>query len=87
MSEADGSATLTMNDGLISIGDYGQGHFNQNGGAITLIHTNGNTGATARYADHMRDIGAVYRGQLRAFYAMEMRWPDSLFWKRRHTEP
>jgi flavin-dependent dehydrogenase len=55
--------------------------------AAILAHMNGNTGVIARYADHLREIYAVYRGHLRAFYAMEVRWPGSLFWKRRHVQP
>ena len=37
------------------------------------------------YARHLRDIHRVYREQLRAFHAMEMRWPDAAFWRRRHV--
>lgn len=39
--------------------------------------------ALAAYAQHLREIHRVYRAQLRAFYAMETRWPASPFWRRR----
>ena len=45
----------------------------------------GDAAALDAYAHHLRDIHRVYRGQLRAFHAMETRWPTSAFWQRRHT--
>jgi len=44
----------------------------------------GNTQAHMMFAAHLREIHRVHREQLRAFYAMEKRWPASEFW-RRHT--
>lgn len=43
----------------------------------------GDAAALDGYAQHLRDIHRVYRGQLRAFHAMETRWPTSPFWQRR----
>ena len=45
----------------------------------------GDATAIDAYARHLRDIHRVYREQLRAFHAMEMRWPDAAFWRRRHV--
>jgi len=46
----------------------------------------GDSAAVARYAAHVRDVHRVYREQLRAFYAMEQRWPDAAFWAARVAE-
>ena len=83
---AVGDAALAF-DPLSSKGIANALYTGQLAAAAILAHTNGDTRATIRYADHLRDIGAVYRRQLRAFYALEMRWPGSLFWKRRHGLP
>jgi flavin-dependent dehydrogenase len=45
----------------------------------------GDEQAPDRYADHLRDIHRVYRAQLHAFYAMQARWSESPFWRRRAT--
>lgn len=45
----------------------------------------GDADALDGYARHLRDIHRVYRAQLRAFHAMETRWPTSPFWQRRQT--
>lgn len=45
----------------------------------------GDAAALDGYAQHLRDIHRVYREQLRAFHAMEMRWPDAAFWRRRQV--
>ncbi len=50
--------------------------------AETILH-NARDDGLAAYARHLREIHRVYREQLRAFYAMETRWPDSPFWRRR----
>lgn len=46
----------------------------------------GDAAALDAYARHLRDIHRVYRGQLRAFHAMETRWPDAPFWRRRQQD-
>ncbi|GAB2882384.1 tryptophan 7-halogenase [Paraburkholderia jirisanensis] len=43
----------------------------------------GDSTAVARYVAHLIDVHRVYREQLRAFYAMEQRWPDAAFWAAR----
>lgn len=45
----------------------------------------GDATATGAYARHQRDIHRVYREQLRAFHAMETRWPQSPFWQHRQA--
>lgn len=45
----------------------------------------GDAAATGAYARHLHDIHRVYREQLRAFHAMETRWPHAPFWQRRRT--
>jgi flavin-dependent dehydrogenase len=39
----------------------------------------------ARYRLMLKQEFAAYRDTLQAFYAREQRWPDSLFWSRRHN--
>lgn len=46
----------------------------------------GDAAAPDAYARHLRDIHRVYREQLRAFHAMETRWPQSPFWRRRQQD-
>lgn len=48
-----------------------------------LRHASGDLAAIEAYARHMLDIHRVYREQLRAFHAMEMRWPEAPYWARR----
>jgi flavin-dependent dehydrogenase len=48
-----------------------------------LRHARGDPGAIDAYADHLLDIHRVYREQLRAFHAMEMRWAEAPYWSRR----
>ena len=36
------------------------------------------------YARLIREIHAIYQSNLRSCYMAEQRWPDSIFWRRRH---
>jgi len=38
----------------------------------------------SRYRLVLQRAFATYRGALREYYALEQRWPDSPFWRRRH---
>lgn len=52
--------------------------------AHAIIAANlGNSDAVARYAAHLHSIHGVYRQHLWQFYAMETRWPQAPFWRRR----
>lgn len=53
------------------------------GAQVLLDHGCGDVHAFARYANHLRDIHRIYREQLRIVHAVEKRWPQSAFWKRR----
>ena len=48
-------------------------------------HPHGDVAAIDGYARHLLDIHRVYREQLRAFHAMEARWPDAPYWSRRQA--
>ncbi len=50
-----------------------------------LRHARGDAAALDGYASHLLDIHRVYREQLRAFHAMERRWPRARYWSRRHA--
>ncbi len=41
--------------------------------------------APARYAAHVAEIFRVYGAQLAQVYALERRWPNAPFWRRRHA--
>ncbi len=43
----------------------------------------GDDQALSRYDTHLREIFRVYRDHLAGFHAIETRWPDAAFWKRR----
>ncbi|MBX3711434.1 MAG: tryptophan 7-halogenase [Lysobacter sp.] len=49
-------------------------------------HESGDAAALDGYARHLLDIHRVYREQLRAFHAMETRWPEAPYWSRRQTD-
>lgn len=51
-----------------------------------LRHESGDVGAVDGYARHLLDIHRVYREQLRAFHAMETRWPEAPYWSRRQAD-
>lgn len=51
-----------------------------------LRHEHGDVDAIDGYARHAIDIHRVYREQLRAFHAMEARWPEAAYWSRRQTD-
>ncbi|RUL78159.1 NAD(P)/FAD-dependent oxidoreductase [Dyella choica] len=52
--------------------------------AHTIIAANlGDRGAVERYAAHLHGIHEAYRLHLSQFYAMETRWPQATFWRRR----
>jgi flavin-dependent dehydrogenase len=50
-----------------------------------LRRARGDVAALNGYAHHLLDIHRVYREQLRAFHAMEARWPEAPYWSRRQT--
>lgn len=50
-----------------------------------LRHERGDLGVIDGYARHLLDIHRVHREQLRAFHAMETRWPEAPYWSRRQT--
>ena len=50
-------------------------------------HLSGDAGALRSYPARLAAIAAEYRITRRAYYAMERRWSDRPFWRRRHTEP
>lgn len=50
-------------------------------------HERGDLDAIDGYAQHALDIHRVYREQLRAFHAMEARWPEAPYWSRRQALP
>lgn len=50
-----------------------------------LRHERGDAVALDGYARHLLDIHRVYREQLRAFHAMETRWPEAPYWSRRQA--
>ncbi|MCY1030783.1 hypothetical protein OV207_04890 [Corallococcus sp. BB11-1] len=43
----------------------------------------GDPSATSDYAGTLADIDAAYRRNLAAWYALERRWPEQEFWRRR----
>jgi flavin-dependent dehydrogenase len=45
----------------------------------------GDHGALPRYDAHLHDIFRIYREHLAEFHTLENRWPDAMFWKRRHA--
>jgi flavin-dependent dehydrogenase len=47
-------------------------------------HLRGDVDAFGRYRDTVGGIASAYRRHLSLWYAMERRWPEALFWKRRH---
>ncbi|RKG87858.1 NAD(P)/FAD-dependent oxidoreductase [Corallococcus terminator] len=47
----------------------------------------GDPTATRDYAGTLRDIDAAYRRNLAAWYALECRWPEQEFWRRRAYRP
>ena len=53
------------------------------GAKAILAAEQGDADAPARYAGHVAEIHRVYRQQLSTFYAMEQRWPQAPFWRRR----
>jgi flavin-dependent dehydrogenase len=40
----------------------------------------------SRYAQQMQKVWDTYQAEYQSFYAMEQRWPDAPFWKRRHLQ-
>ncbi len=47
----------------------------------------GGSDGLRRYGSFIKSEFAAYRETLRDYYAQEQRWPDSLFWQRRHGSP
>ena len=47
----------------------------------------GDSDGLRRYGSFIKSEFAAYRETLRDYYAREQRWPDSLFWQRRHGSP
>ena len=68
-------------------------------GIATALHTgikgacaiesalNGDGDRVSEYAAHVAAIHEVYLQHRRTFYSMERRWPNSEFWRRRHSIP
>lgn len=54
--------------------------------SVLCALANGHPEAALRYTSDSRLDFSFYLGQRRAYYNMEQRWLDSLFWKRRHAE-
>lgn len=52
-----------------------------------LAARRGDSAAAPRYDAHMAQIHAVYLEQCAGFYALEKRWPQAPFWRRRHLRP
>jgi flavin-dependent dehydrogenase len=48
-----------------------------------LESMDGNPAAVAAYTSRLEDLESEYQDQRTRFYALERRWPDSPFWKRR----
>jgi len=47
----------------------------------------GDARALSHYASELREVRAIYKDHLAAWYGLEQRWPDSTFWRRRHDMP
>jgi flavin-dependent dehydrogenase len=50
-------------------------------------HLAGDDLALFSYASLIRDVYAIYQTHLGHCYVAEQRWPDSVFWRRRHAKP
>ena len=56
------------------------------GARAVLAHLHGDTAALPAWAPWQREIARAYRANLAQCYAMEQRWPDAAFWRRRHDK-
>lgn len=81
---AVGDATLAF-DPLSSKGIANAMYTGLRAADALLRHDDGNAGALDAYTHHLLDIHRVYREQLRAFHALEMRWPGAPYWSRRQA--
>ncbi|WP_266171358.1 tryptophan 7-halogenase [Dyella subtropica] len=52
-----------------------------------MAANSGDSGAVESYAEHLYRIHRTYRHHLLQFYAMETRWPEAAFWRRRQAFP
>jgi flavin-dependent dehydrogenase len=54
-------------------------------GRAVAATLDGDDGALAGYAARLRAVRAAYERNHRAYYALERRWQDQPFWRRRHS--
>jgi hypothetical protein len=52
--------------------------------AIADLLLSGDESGIVRYAALMKREFAAYRETWRDYYRQEQRWPEALFWRRRH---
>ena len=89
LSQVAGVAWLAIGDAALSFDPLSaQGLLNAIFTAELAAQTilriaEGDGAALAHYAAKLQEIRTVYLGRQRLVYAMETRWPDSLFWRRR----
>lgn len=81
---AIGDAALAF-DPLSSKGISNALYTGLRGAQVIIACEHGDQDAAAQYAAHALDIHRHYREQSALFYRMETRWPDTPFWRRRHT--
>jgi flavin-dependent dehydrogenase len=81
---AAGDAAMTF-DPLSSQGIFNAMYTGMKAGAAIDAALGGDTAGVAEYASRLGAIDAAYRRNLAAFYALERRWPDEPFWRRRHA--
>jgi len=93
LDRAAGDSWLTIGDAIIgrdplsSSGiDFALASSERACEALQAI-ANGATDAAASYDAECRSDFASYLNKRRAYYLMEQRWPDSPFWRRRHSLP
>ncbi|HEU4560428.1 MAG TPA: monooxygenase, partial [Longimicrobium sp.] len=80
---AAGDAAVSF-DPLSSHGILNALHTGALAGNAVHAHLAGDRAAIMGYARHVDAVYAAYLGHLRAYYAMERRWPERAFWARRH---
>jgi flavin-dependent dehydrogenase len=80
---AAGDAVVSF-DPLSSHGILNALHTGTLAGSAVHAHLAGDSSAVTAYARHVDAIYAAYLQHLREYYAMERRWPDRVFWARRH---
>jgi len=81
---AAGDAALSF-DPLSSHGILNALHTGTLAGSAVHAHLSGDPTVVPAYVRHVDALYAAYLQHLRAYYAMETRWPERPFWSRRHA--